>query len=157
MSVVHAKNDAFHHNWLGRHFGVCGLCERTLHPPFLWWQGLEHIKICGPCCQKMRDSKMAPMFKAEGFAFDLLEVAATTDIQALRQYKGMCLTRGAVRAEEENGIRKIAHDTAVERIWGYRVFDGVRRAKLSADEIKKLNGQVDTLAGELAQRAIAGL
>jgi hypothetical protein len=156
MSVVNAKNDAFHYDWLGRHFGVCSLCEKALGPPFLWWQTDQHIKICGKCCQRMRDARMAPMFKAEGFALDLLQVAATADIQELERFKGTCFTRSTVRAEEEAGIRETAKTVAINRLYANRADDKAYRAGGKAG-IDALDRQVDALAENLAQKAIARL
>jgi hypothetical protein len=66
--------------------GNCVLCSSPLRYPFLHW---DVIKICGPCCRHIK----------AGFIADLIQVAASVDIQSLggRDHSGYYANARLVR------------------------------------------------------------
>ena len=53
----------------------CSTCGGKLSYPFVCWESGDYVCICGRCCQQIKDGLMA----------DLIQVAATWDMRALRQ------------------------------------------------------------------------
>jgi hypothetical protein len=53
----------------------CSTCGGKLSYPFVCWESGDYMCICGKCCQTIKD----------GLTADLIQVAATWDMRALRR------------------------------------------------------------------------
>jgi hypothetical protein len=82
----------------------CLVCARKLSPPFLAWDDSGGgIFLCGDCCVRWRDGLIA----------DLIECAASTELQRLGRLRGHVLVRTTTRELEEQATeRKKLEDEA---------------------------------------------
>jgi hypothetical protein len=72
MSVINTRHD-YHSDCRDSH--KCSVCDDGLDYPFICWVGEgAGLYICGPCCRRIKDGLMA----------DLIQLAATMDLRALK-------------------------------------------------------------------------
>lgn len=95
MSVVNSKYDDMYSFFNNENKKCCNCDEVICRYPFMCWWG--EVAFCGECCHKIKG----------GFTADLIQVAATVEIQNLcNRYHDRMLVRESRGALERKGARE---------------------------------------------------
>jgi hypothetical protein len=75
--------------WCSQHHlgNPCSVCGNGVQPPFMAWEAETDILICGPCASRVKD----------GFAADLIHLAAIMELKKVQPEFGVTLARARVQ------------------------------------------------------------